>query len=263
MNEIIRKLNNRNIIKLSHALNMAQYDLGIVALDIVYTLVAQIKNEDKVLNTFQISVTELERRIGRKLNRKSLKKAQEELNTTLIRFPKSDNNDPFPWVEIFELDTKVGAIWIKLNTKLEEHLLNPKLFVMSNLDDVLSIKSQYVKRMYLLCSQFAAMKKFSIGIKPLNTMLSTPGSLAKSYGNFKERVLTPAFEIINNSGDMKIAYAEYKTGRFITDLQITVHKKEKEPKTSPHRKIKKGVLSVEKWLERKKSQNSVIDAEII
>jgi len=74
MSETLYKLNNRNTIKLSHALNYASYSLGIVALDIVFMLIAQIKSEDEALNSYHINVIDLENRLGRQINRNSLKK---------------------------------------------------------------------------------------------------------------------------------------------------------------------------------------------
>ncbi|MDD4950494.1 replication initiation protein [Sulfuricurvum sp.] len=258
MSEIIRKFNKRNVIKLSHALNYAHYNVGIVALDIIYTLIAQITNEDTSLNSYQVSIVQLEQRFGRKLNRKSLENAKQELISEPILFAKSNNEDPYPWVEKFELNSRKGSIEIKLHPNLTEHLIKPKLYAMGNLESILAIKSIYTKRIYMLCSQFVAGRKFSIGMKPLRNMLSTPSSLNNAYGNFKERVLVPAIKTINDSSDLKVKYDEIKTGRYITDLEIIVIKKD----SKVIRRLKSGVVGVENWLNGYQEREDFMDTEV-
>lgn len=261
MSETLYKLNNRNTIKLSHALNYASYSFGIVALDIVFMLIAQIKNEDEALNTYHINVIDLENRLGRQLNRKSLKKAQTELLEQNIIFPKSQSTEPFVWVERFEYDSKRGTIRIALHPNLAPHLIAPKLYTLGNLEVFLLLKSIYAKRLYMLCSQFATMKKFTISVQALRMMLQTPESLSV-YANFKERVILPSTEAINEFSDIHVRFHEVKTGRTITDYEVFVYKKpihRHSSKLTGH----KGVDAVNEWLDGDRPKNNVIDAEIV
>lgn len=261
MSETLYRLNNRNTIKLSHALNYASYSLGIVALDIVFMLIAQIKNEDEALNTYHINVIDLENRLGRQLNRKSLKKAQTELLEQSIVFPKSQSYEPCSWVERFEYDSKRGIIRIALHPNLTPHLINPKLFALGNFEAFLQLKSIYAKRLYLLCSQFATMKKFTVSLYALRQMLQTPESLSV-YANFKERVVLPSTEAINEYSDIHVRFHEVKTGRTITDYEVFVYKKpihRHSSKPSGH----KGIDAVNEWLDSDRPKNNVIDAEIV
>lgn len=258
MSEIIRKLNDRNVIKISHELNYARYNIGIIAMDIIYMLIAQIKREDIEFNEFNISVIELEKRLGRKLNRTSLKVASEELINESIIFTKLTNIS-HPWVNYFELDSKMGLIRIQLHTHLKKHLLNPNLYAIGNLNSIIALKSHYAKRLYMLFCQFGTMKKFTIGVKPIRTMLSTPESLTNVYANLKERVIEPCLFNINQLPDIKVKYSEIKTGRSITDFEFVVIKKVIEPKIKIY---KKGVVSTQNWLEKKQAQEIAIDVEV-
>lgn len=262
MSETLYRLNNRNTIKLSHSLNYASYSLGIVALDIVFMLIAQIKNEDETLNTYHINVIDLENRLSRQINRKSLKKAQTELLEQNIIFPKSQSTEPFAWVERFEYDSKRGTIRIALHPNLTSHLIAPKLYALGNFEAFLQLKSIYAKRLYLLCSQFATMKKFTISIQALRIMLQTPESLSAVYANFKERVILPSTEAINEFSDIHVRFHEVKTGRTITDYEVFVYKKpihRHSSKPTGH----KGVDAVNSWLDGDRSKNNAIDAEIV
>ena len=53
MADIIGDLNNRKVVRMSHALNFARYDISIVALDIVYALIAEIKRDAEDLKFIQ------------------------------------------------------------------------------------------------------------------------------------------------------------------------------------------------------------------
>lgn len=258
MSEIIRKLNDRNVIKVSHDLNYARYNIGVIAMDIIYMLIAQIKREDLEFNEFNISVVELEKRLGRKLNRTSLKVASEELINEPIIFIKP-THVPHPWVNYFKLDSKMGLIRIQLHPHLKNHLLNPKLYAIGNLNSIIALKSHYAKRLYMLFCQFGAMKKFTIGIKPIRTMLSTPESLTKVYGNLKERVIEPSLHLINQLPDIKVKYCEIKTGRSITDFEFLVNKKAIEPKMKTY---SKGTIAPQSWLDKKRAQEIAIDVEV-
>jgi plasmid replication initiation protein len=262
MSETLYKLNNRNTIKLSHALNYASYSLGIVALDIVFMLIAQIKNEDEALNTYHINVIDLENRLGRQINRNSLKKAQIELLEQNIVFPKSQSTEPFVWVEKFEYDSKRGTLRIALHPNLAPHLIAPKLYTMANLEAFLLLKSIYAKRLYMLCSQFITMKKFTITLYALRQMLQTPESLSLVYANFKERVILPSTEAINEFSDIHVRFHEIKTGRTISDFEVHVYKKPTHRHTSKP-SGHKGIDAVNEWLNSEHSKIQVIDAEIV
>jgi plasmid replication initiation protein len=260
MSEIIYKLNNRNNIKVSHALNTAHYNLGIVAQDILYALIAQIKNEDEELKTYHIGITDLENRLGRKLNRQSLKRAVQELLSEPIRFYKDENTEPFVWVKTFELNSRLGSIKIELHPQLKEHLIGLERFSMGNLESVLRLKSQYAKRLYMICAQYVTMKKFTIGIKALNDMFATPESVASAYGNFKERVIVPSVNTINEVSDTHVRFHEIKTGRFITDYEIFVYRKTTIKPKAPANNS--GTTAVNEWLQSSEEDESVIDTEV-
>ncbi len=250
MQETIHKLNNRNVIKISHELNYARFNLGIISLDIVYALIAQIKNEDTALNCYHISITELEKVLGRKLNRLSLKRAQEELLNEPIIFGKQKNQEPFPWVKTFELNSRMGTIHIELHPKLTEHLIALEQYAKGDLAEILLLKSQYAKRIYMVCSQFVTMRKFSISLGVLRNMLKLPLSMEVSHGNFKARVLEPAVASIRQATSIRASYSEIKIGNRITDLEFVIYKpiKEKEFKIKTYSKVKSGITAVNDWL---------------
>ncbi len=260
---ITRKLNGRKVIKISHELNLSSYSFGIISMDILFTAIAQIADEDKELKEYLISISELERKIGRKLNRVSLQNTYEELKMGEVEI----KGKTFKWFEKIEISSEQGYIRFQLNNELSKHLIAPSFFVIASLESFLKLKSYYSKRIYLVSSQFARMRKFNISIDRLKNMMMVPDSL-NQYSNFKERVIKLALKQINEYSDISLKIEELKIGRFVKDLEIIVTKaelvkvqkvkinKNQDTVQVGERTIKRGVLAVENWLERHKQRSA-------
>ncbi len=257
MADIIGSLNNRTVVRMSHALNFARCDIGIVALDIVYALIAQMQRDAEELDCYHISVLELERVLGRKLNRKSLQRAQRELLTEPIIFMKDKSVDPYAWCKIFDLDIRLGLIKIELHPELTKHLLSLKLFVLGSFTEVLKLDSKYSKRMYFIFAQFVALGSFEMSVGVLRNILKLPLSMEESHGNFKKRVLLPSLAKITKFTTIRMNYSEVKIGRRISDIKFVVYKPRKASKR------KGGIDAVEDWLQEQNQKDAAIDTEVV
>jgi plasmid replication initiation protein len=262
MADIIGSLNNRTVVRMSHELNFARFDLGIVALDIVYALIAQTSKEDEELNCYHISIVELERVLGRKLNRQSLKKAQQELLHELIVFSR-DKDSSHAWCQVFELDSRLGIIKIQLHSALTKHLISLNVFVLGSLTEVLKLDSKYAKRIYFVASQFVSLGSFEIRVNALRYILKPPLSMEASHGNFKKRVLVPSVDNINALTSIRVSYNEVKMFKRVIDIEFVVYKPfvEKERKTK--KSSKAGIAAVSDWLSSQVGNDMVIDAEVM
>ena len=259
-------LNFRNDIRMLNILNEAKYNLSNMALDILYIFIANIKIDDKEFKQYEIRISELEKRIGRKLNRDSLKKAATELSDTVIDFNNEDINN-IKWFEKFELNSSLGTIEAKINNELHVYLLDlPNKFTLGYLDSLLSLKSGYAKRIYLLMCQYSGMAKRKISVEDLNNILNTPESFKHSVGNFKLKILDPAIADIKKYSDLKIFVQEIKYGRAITHFVFKVNgSKKKTNSLNSNSSVKKkniesnkaGVSAAEKWLQEHNKNDSI------
>ena len=97
----ITELNKRKIFKHSHELNVCTNNLSALALDIFYTIISQIKNEDTEFNLYKVKITDLEEALNTKekeerpyqLNRKSLESACEILMNQKVRLTTEDKTE--------------------------------------------------------------------------------------------------------------------------------------------------------------------------
>lgn len=254
-------LNFSNDIRISNELNEARYSLGIMALDILHVFLANIKKDDKKFHSYNITISDLEKRIGRRLNRDSLKKAAKELSTASITFKNHDSS--FTWFEKFTVNSSEGFIEAQFSNDLTDHLLQlENKFTLGYFDVLSHLKSGYSKRIYLLMCQYGGMKERTLSVEELNNILSTPKSFNKSFGNFKLKILEPAISDIRKLTALQISIQEIKHGRSVAHLTFMVNGSKKKSSsiknpTVKNEKIKdntdlykkKGVTALDEWLQ--------------
>ena len=229
---LITELNSRKIFKHSHEINFARHSLSALSLDIFYTIISQIKNEDNELNEYVIDIKDLEKKMksedySKRLYRGNLSKAADELMSQKVKIMSGDNYIQFHWFDKAVVNEKEHFIHLRLNQDLKEHLLNLEKYVKGDLKSFLSLKSKYSKRIYTIACQYLKMKKVTLNLSELQDILELSDSIKSKYSNFKDRVLKQAIKEINESSDINISYKEIKTGRAVTKIEFIVSKKSK------------------------------------
>jgi len=244
-------LNLSNDIRISHEINEAVFNLSAMSLDLLCMILAQIKKEDNEFKFYKLGVSTIEKRINRKLNRDSFKKSVKELESATLDIL----GESIKWFEIFNLESSLGILEIKLNEQLKPYLLNlENKFVLAQLDSILNLNGYYSKRFYLLLAQYKKMQKCKYDLIKLHKILSTPNSLQKLYSNFKSRVLDFSMNEINQNTELNVEYKENKIGKSVNSLDFRIPKVDKskvELVGNDFKEVKqnRGVNAVEDWLK--------------
>ena len=244
-------LNLSNDIRISHEINESIFNLSAMSLDLLCVILAQIKKEDSEFKFYRLAVSTIEKRINRKLNRDSLKKSIQELESATLDIL----NESIKWFEIFNFESSLGILEVKLNEQLKPYLLNlESKFVLAQLDSILNLNGYYSKRFYLLVAQYKKMQKCKYDLIKLHKILSTPNSLQKLYSNFKSRVLDFSMNEINQNTELKVEYQENKIGKSVNSLDFRIRKIDKSKIESVANDLKevkqnRGVNAVEDWLK--------------
>ena len=225
----ISELSNRNIIKLSNNFIQSEINIKEVSLNIFLTLLAEIKIEDTTLPLFDISIKDIENKMNIAINRnkttlnaivndftsKSLKLAEESEYMALCSACEIINEENTLFLQI------------SINPLLSEELLNLKTnFTKISLDQLLSLKGIYKKRLYMLLIKMKSLGHWKANLDALQDILNVPDSYKKRYTNFKARVLTSALKQINSLPNKSIAVAlkEHKRGsRRVKQLHFTIN----------------------------------------
>jgi plasmid replication initiation protein len=218
-------ISNRNIVKQSYELNNARYRLSVVETDIIFKMIAEIKNEDKDFQTYTFKVTELEKSLGRSLDRAYLKETAKNLMKKPLTIHRGGRNFlTIGWLSSFEYFADRGEIELCFDPKLKPYLLELQgRFVKSDIRYVFKLTSEYSKRIYTIFKQWEKLGKYEISVEEWQTILEVPKSML-NYADFKRKVLEVAKKQINDNTDLIVDFKEIKTGRKVTGLIWTIGK---------------------------------------
>jgi plasmid replication initiation protein len=219
-------LSNRNIVKQSYELNNARYSLTAVETDIIMRMIAEVRNEDEDFKPYRFKVSELEKKMGKQLNRGNLKTIALELRRKNLTIDKgTDGFLVTGWVSSFEYFAKTGEMELCFDPKLKPYLLKLQgHFAMSDIRQIFQLSSEYAKRIYTIFKQWEKVGNYTIEVSEWQKILEVPKSLLV-YADFKRKVLEVAKDQINKNTDLSVDYKEIKTGRKITHLEWAIKKK--------------------------------------
>jgi len=283
MNEKVYELTNRTRTKLSNALNESKYRLSPTTINVLHLFLAQIYTEDIEFKRFIITFKEMEEKLGKRIDRRSLNTICKELLSNPIKieeYATPDEYEKFKDLYYYKNRTKtinyynwaskasynLEEKWFELeiHEDLKKHLLQlRKNFTTFSYKQITNLKSQYAKRLYMLLKQYMNTEKpfWVINVEDLLYILDVEDKYSKDFNDFRRKVLLIAQKQINETSDLEFTFKEVKKGRKVIRLEFKMNYKELEEKELNDRtftkkastkKHKSGVIEAEKWLERRK-----------
>lgn len=247
MNKEETNLNlKQDLIKQSHELNSASYKLSSLAMDIIFVMITQVDKNDHDFKLYEISLRELELKLGKRVNTPYLKKAVKEVMSNPLGTKSDDGSFVYiSWASVFKYNATTRKISFRFDSELKPFLLEIKeKFVLSHLKEISSLQSEYAKRIYNLLKQWENKGVYKISVEALQEILQVPKSLIM-YSNFKLKVLNIALEQINKNTSIKIEMKEQKTLRKVTSLIFNISKNNK---IESKKNIKEEKSFIDKWL---------------
>lgn len=251
-----KSLSKRNIIKQSHSLILSEYELSEVALNLLFTLLTEIKNETIKLNEIKIRTADLHRKMGFEIKRENYNKIARELMSNPIKILSEDGTiSYYNWCSKFAVNTTKGFINIEIHKDLNKHLTSlTSNFGISYLNEFLKIKGMYSKRLYMIFRKSLKLGRVKISLIELKSILKIENKLPL-YADIKRRILNPAVKNISENSNMKVSFKEIKVGRKVEFIEFKF-KVEKEFKK------KNSLDSLEEWYKAGVSEE-ILDCEII
>ena len=190
-------------------------------LDFIYAFISQIKDDDKELERYSLTLSEL----GEKLNKRLQLRDVEYLFDTLIKKSFKVHNSRelavYSFFSTLSFNKEENRLTVKFNEDLKPHLLQLKTYAKGNFRYLLEYKSEYTKRIYMLLCQWRTATKCTYSVEQIMEILDIPKSYR--YPDFKRRVLERAQEEIQKSGDICFTYEELKQGKKVTDIFFRVY----------------------------------------
>ena len=232
-------LTNRNYSKQYYLIVNAQYALLPNEIDLVLTILTEIKKEDEDFKTYSFTKAELEQKTNKKWDSMQLKNTVKGLMTKPLEIKVKDNIEGkelgywqiFNWFSSFRYRSD-GIISCRFDADLKPYLLGIKeRFVISDLRMMLLMKSSYSKRIYLLLKEYAKIGYREFELETMHNLLKTPKSHKDRFNKFKQSVLDRSVSDINKFTDLKIEYQLIKRAKKIVKIKFTIKKNDTDLKT--------------------------------
>jgi plasmid replication initiation protein len=200
------------LIRQDNSITNARYDFNACQLDILFSVLGQVHDDDSSSKIYIIYVKEIEEITGRKWDYVQFKDATENMGSRMFEIKTEKTYTQFWLFQSVKYILGQGSIEVKFSENaivLLKQLRNN--FTTYELQSALKMSSKYAKRIYQICSQWKDIgesKKF--GIQEFKTNLG----LIDNKGNeeytpismFKSRVLDIAVKQINEHSDLEISY---------------------------------------------------------
>jgi len=212
-------LSDRKIVKMSNDLNSARFKMSPLALDILHLFVAQVKKEDKEFKQFEISVKDMEKKLGKRVNVDYLDKVTNEL---FLPFKLYENGswEKYSWCS--KVSFKNNRLTFEMHEDLKNKIINlPNNYVLFNMQETTKLSNFNLKRLYTLLKQFENSGWYEISVEELIAILDAQKQF-KRYTDLKRYLLEPAIKQINEKTDLSFKYEEIKSGRKVARIKFTM-----------------------------------------
>lgn len=233
---IVEIKDNKNCIVKKHndLVNKARYSLSEDGIKLVSMLIAMIRTDDETFQEYHIKVSDFAKLKGSnsKNNYESVHKIIKELLSCPIKIGNLQAN----FIASGEYKEGTATAVFEISQKLKPYLLELKKdFLEYDLKDILSLKSGYVIRLYeMIVQQWREYKHynknaksftFDFDVEEMRTLFEIPNSYL--YKDIRVNIIDKAQEQFKNKTNISFEYEEYKIGRAVKRLKITVKENNK------------------------------------
>ena len=220
------------VLRQHNAISEARYDMSALEKNILYLLMAQIKDSDQPGKVYKVCVKTLAREAG-PFSLKELRQATTNLLKQTYRIRAEDGS-----LLIVGLMTVVAyldeeqLLKIKISKNILPYfILLKKKFTEFQLSMALHMRSKYSKRLYEMLSQYKEVGYWEVPVLELKERLSLIDRNGKEiysqWSAFKAQVLDTARREINEYTELQVSYQAKKGSRKYTHLKFKILKKKR------------------------------------
>lgn len=238
---------------------------------IVLTAISTLQPTDTVFDSQRISVQDLLKLFGiTEKNHKLIEKACDSLFGKGIKIREGKSWTSYPWFQKIKYIHNEGVVEFQFPNDLQRYLLDlKKEFTSYSLEHILRLSSPYYQRIYELCFKWEHAGSCQFELQHLKNMIGAVKKTYDSYGPFKQKILIPAIDEINEKTDIKIDFEEIKKGRKVESIRFYIKlksakkspKKDKEYSYKPPKKsIREEIIP--EWFKREEQENEPVPEEL-
>mgnify|MGYP000032359017 CR=1 FL=1 len=224
----LQKIKDDKLIKQHNTITSGRYDFSACQLDIVFMLLACIKDTDDKEKVYNIRVKDIETITGRQWNYQQTSNATEDLLSRVYKINMPEGLRQLVLFSYVQYLNGTGSFDIKMNPDARQYFFELKSgYSLLELKSTLSLKGKYSKRIYALACQWRRAGGHEYELKEFKEILGLidpKGIEPEQYDQisaFKKYVLEKAKEEINGHTDIIFDYELMKRrGRAIDYIKI-------------------------------------------
>ena len=220
------------LIRQHNFLTTARYEMSALEKNIIYMMLAQLRDDDPWERQYEIPIQTLQEKKGVRIRREELLSAAKKLITRGLTIYHEDQKE-FITIGIlvsanYGKEEKRNHLVLEFDQKLYPFLTNLKhRFTTYRLQAALNLKSKYSKRIYEMFSQFKDTGVMKVSLKELKTRLGLIDSKTgkeryTEFGLFTSKVLDIAQRELAQHTELRFNYTARKTGKKYTDLEFKI-----------------------------------------
>ena len=230
----------QKLIRQHNAITKARYEMSALEKNILYMLLAQLREEDLPSKIYRIEITELQKITGRDVDHIQFSRTTKKLVGRLLHTHYDEDKElSLNILSSGEYKRNSGAIELELSQEIRMFLFALKNnFTQFGFAIALSLKSKYSKRIYEMICQYKDTGILRISITELKARLCLTDTKTKKdkypkYGLLRAKVLDVAQKELDAKSDVTFTYEAVKTGKKYTHLTFTIRRKGTHPPKDP------------------------------
>lgn len=216
------------LVKQHNAITSGRYDFSACQLDIMFMLLANLKETDELNKRYNIRVKDIELITGRKWNYDQLKTNTEDLMGRVYEIQLEKSFRQITLFSLVEYLDGTGSFDLVINDYARPYFFELKNgFTLLELKSVLGCKSKHAKRIYGLACQWRSTggKEYPLGeFKEILGLKDPKGKEPEQYEEItalKKKVLDIAKKQINGNTDITFDYElKKKRGRAFDTIKV-------------------------------------------
>lgn len=214
--------NSRINVTQHNKLINAHFTLGIYEMRLFLSLLSKIKKEDKEFRLEEVPVSFFRNEKG-KIYYEHIKEAADKIMGRKIAIENEEGFDYMTLMARCTYKKGEGTLKAMFNQEAKPYLLELKgNFTISQLDELLKLKSYSSHRIYWLLKQYNQFRERTIPLDKLKALLGLEGKYAKSK-DFKKYVLNRAQEELVKT-DMAFSFEEIREGLKVKAIRFILEK---------------------------------------
>ena len=217
------------VVKANDLITKSRYSLSFQQQKILLYFISRIKSTDEERTLYELSIKEFSKVCGYdensgyyyqaiKADIKKLCDASSWIET------EPGKEELFRWIDRAEINKNSGTIKISFHHNVSQYLFALSgRYTQYSLYNALCLSHKYSIRLYEYLYSMRYKGQFTISIDELKRRIDAEKYIKISH--FKDRVLEPAIEEIDNMTDLEVEYNYIKTGRQITHIVFSFDEK--------------------------------------